>query len=141
MAGLLLFSSGLAAAQGSTGWTLFAGAVTQPSSGFAAGGGVFLKVAPKVYFEPTFSLGQVGHDGLFTLDGSFRYMFHLQGSQIKPYVLGGVGLSEFDGSTHGSPIVGVGARFPTSGGWAIEPEFRIAGDGLGRFTIGLVKTF
>lgn len=122
-------------------WTLFGGALLSNPSGFVVGGGLGLNLTRHVDFEPTIAFGRKGGNGVFTLDGSFLYNFHLSNTRIVPYVLGGVGLAEIGGITHGSPIVGFGARFPLHDGFYVRPEVRIAGDGLSRFTIGISKSF
>jgi hypothetical protein len=122
-------------------WTLFGGALLGSPSGFAAGAGVGFHLTPHVDFEPTIAFGRKAGAGLFSLDGSFLYNFHLSSTRVVPYVLGGVGLAEFGGTTHGSPIVGFGARSPLHHGFYIRPEVRLAGNGLSRFTIGISKSF
>ncbi len=139
---LLALSGEPCLAQHANNWTLFGGALLSSPSGFVLGGGLGLHVTPNVYFEPTLALGRKDSHGLFSLDGSFEYVFHLSDTRIRPYVLGGVGLAQIGGDTHGSPIIGVGAFFPlASGGISIRPEVRVAGDGLSRFTIGISKSF
>ncbi len=121
--------------------TFFGGALFGEPSGFAAGVGLGLPVTGNVGFEPTVALGRSGHSNVFTLDGSFLYNFHLSDTRVVPYVLGGVGLAQWGGSTHGSPIVGIGIRLPLGGGTWIRPEIRAGDHGLGRFTIGISKSF
>lgn len=128
-------------AQRANNWTLFGGALLSSPSGFVIGGGLGLHLTPNVSFEPTLAIGRKGGEGVFTLDGSFSYIFHLSDTRIRPYVLGGVGLAQIGGTTHGSPIAGFGAYFPLENGFFIRPEVRIAGDGLSRFTIGISKSF
>lgn len=132
-----------AAAQhpGDGSFTFFGGALLGSPSGFVAGVGLGLPVTTNVSFEPTLSLGRSGHSNVFTLDGSFLYNFHLSDSGVVPYVLGGVGLAQWGSSTHGSPIIGIGARFPIGGDTWIRPEIRAGDHGLGRFTIGISKSF
>ncbi len=141
-ASMLFFSAGVlpAQAQHPNNWTLFGGALFSPS-GFEMGGGLGMGITNNVFFEPTIAFGRAGSEGVFSLDGSFEYVFHLSDTRVRPYALGGVGLAQFGGKTHGSPIVGFGAFFPLSGGFSIRPEVRIAGDGLSRFTIGISKSF
>lgn len=121
--------------------TFFGGAVLGTPSGFEGGAGLGLNVTRNVTFEPTFAVGHTGDFNVFTLDGSFLYNFRLQHGQPIPYILGGVGLAQFGGDTHGSPLIGAGIRFPISNGWQIRPEIRWGTHGLSRFTIGLTKTF
>jgi hypothetical protein len=121
--------------------TFFGGALLGSPNGFGAGAGLGISLTRNVSFEPTFLFGRQGGDGVFTLDGSFLYHFHLSDSRLVPYLLGGVGLAEYDGHTHGSPIIGGGIAFPVDNGWQIRPEVRIGTHGLSRFTIGLTKTF
>lgn len=121
--------------------TFFGGALFGEPSGFAGGVGLGLPVTGNVSFEPTIALGRSGHSNVFTLDGSFLYNFHLSGSHVVPYVLGGVGLAQWGGSTHGSPIIGMGIRFPLGNDTWIRPEIRAGDHGLGRFTIGISKSF
>ena len=122
-------------------FTFFGGALLGSPSGFGGGVGLGIPLTTNASFEPTVALGRSGHSNVFTLDGSFVYNFHLPDSGIVPYVLGGVGLAQWGGSTHGSPIIGIGARFPLGGDTWIRPEIRAADHGLSRFTIGITKTF
>ena len=121
--------------------TFFGGALLGSPSGFVAGAGLGFGLTPHVSFEPTVALGRSGHSNVFTLDGSFLYNFRIPDSRISSYVLGGVGLAQWGGSTHGSPIIGAGLRFPIGEGAYIRPELRFGDHGLGRFTIGLSKSF
>ncbi|MGH9540539.1 MAG: hypothetical protein ACRD2H_01490 [Terriglobales bacterium] len=121
--------------------TFFGGAILGDPSGFQGGAGLGFGITHNVSFEPSFAIGRTGGVNVFTLDGVFDYNFHLQHGQPIPYILGGVGLAQYANSTHGSPIVGGGVRFPISDGWQIRPEIRWGTHGLSRFTIGLTKTF
>ncbi|MGH9534649.1 MAG: hypothetical protein ACRD2E_07300 [Terriglobales bacterium] len=130
-----------AAAQNVQSVTFFGGALLGSPNGFGAGAGLGISVTHNVSFQPTFLVGRQGGVGIFTLDGSFLYHFHISNSRLVPYLLGGVGLAEYGNSTHGSPIVGGGIEFPVRDGWQIRPEVRLATHGLSRFSIGLTKTF
>lgn len=143
--GLLLFGCLLlmrpAAAQNVGSVTFFGGALLGSPTGFAGGAGLGLNVTHNITFEPTFAIGRAGHENVFTLDGSFLYNFHLQDGEPTPYILGGVGMSQYGGATHGSPLIGAGVRFPLHNGWQLRPEVRVGTHGLSRFTIGLTRTF
>lgn len=130
-----------AAAQSVRSFSFFGGALLGSPNGFGAGAGLGIGITRNVSFEPTILFGRQGGSGVFTLDGSFLYHFHLRDSRISPYLLGGVGLAEYDDSTHGSPLIGAGVAFPLSDGWQIRPEVRVGTHALSRFTIGLTKTF
>lgn len=128
-------------AQNQTTANFFGGAILGTPSGFAGGVGLGLPVTSNVTFEPSFAVGHTGHVNVFTLDGVFDYNFHLRDEKPVPYVLGGVGLAQYDSTTHGSPLIGAGVRFPVANGWQIRPEIRWGTHGLSRFTIGFTKTF
>lgn len=122
-------------------YTFFGGALLGTPNGFTAGAGLTFNLSHNVSFEPTAAVGRSGHTGLFTVDGTFRYEFHPDDQAIIPYLLGGVGLAQWGSQTHGSGIIGVGARFPIGHHTWIEPEVRGATHGLARFTIGITKSF
>lgn len=122
-------------------YSLFGGALLGSPNGFGAGAGLGIGVTRNITFEPTVLFGRQGGSGVFTLDGSFLYHFHLSDTRVVPYILGGVGLAQYAGSTHGSPIIGGGVAFPLHDGWQVRPEVRVGTHGLSRFTIGLTKTF
>lgn len=130
-----------ATAQNVRSYTLFGGALLGSPNGFGAGAGLGIGVTQNITFEPTILFGRQGGAGVFTVDGSFLYHFHLSDSRLAPYILGGVGLAQYEGSTHGSPIIGAGIAFPLHDGWQVRPEVRVGTHGLSRFTIGLTKTF
>lgn len=129
------------AAQGPARYTIFGGALLGSPSGFVAGANLTFDINHNITFDPGIAGGRSGHTGLFTASGVFRYEFHLDDEAFVPYVLGGVGLSQFGSATHGSAIVGLGARFPLHHGFWIVPEVRGADHGLARFTIGISKSF
>lgn len=120
---------------------VFGGAVLGSPSGFLAGGDLIFPINHNVSFVPSAAVGRSGDTGLFTLDGTFRYAFHLDDEAFVPYILGGVGMSQWGSTTHGSGIIGVGVRFPVGHGVWIVPEVRAADHGLARFTIGFSKSF
>lgn len=138
---LVLGLASPAAAQSARRVSFFGGALFTDSSGFAGGVGLGLGLTRNVVFEPTFAVGRSGHSNLFTLDGSFAYEFHPDDEAFVPYLLAGVGMSQFGSSTHGSGIVGGGIRFPIGHNEWIQPEVRAGAHGLGRFTIAFTKTF
>ncbi len=137
----LFWCAGSLRAQDPGTYTFFGGALLGSPSGFAVGAGLGFDLTHNVTFEPTVALGRTGNDNMFSLDGSFLYNFHLSDTGIVPYVLGGVGLAQFGNETHGSPILGFGARFPLHNGWQLRPEVRFADHGLARFTFGLSHSF
>ncbi|MGH9394580.1 MAG: hypothetical protein ACRD1E_10455 [Terriglobales bacterium] len=128
-------------AQGPVRYNFFGGALLGTPNGFTAGAGLTFALHHNISFDPTVAVGRSGHAGLFTLDGSFRYEFHPDDEAIIPYLLVGVGLAQWGSATHGSGIVGVGARFPIGHNTWIVPEVRGATHGLARFTIGISKSF
>lgn len=128
-------------AQGPVRYTIFGGALLGSPSGFAGGGGLTFAINHNVTFDPGIAVGRSGHTGLFTASGVFRYEFHPDDEAFIPYILGGVGLSQWGSATHGSAIVGLGARIPLHHGFWIVPEVRGADHGLARFTIGISKSF
>lgn len=128
-------------AQAPARYTFFGGALLGTPNGFSAGAGLTFNINHNVSFDPTAAVGRSGSTGLFTLDGVFRYEFHVDDEAVIPYLLGGVGLAQWGSSTHGSGIVGVGARFPIGHRMWIVPEVRGATHGLARFTIGISKSF
>jgi|SRR6185312_13199594 len=128
-------------AQGPARYTLFAGPLLGSPSGFSAGAGLNFAITHNVSFEPSAALGRTGHSGVFTLDGVFHYEFHPDDQAFIPYLLGGVGLAQWGSATHGSAIIGIGARFPIGHDVWIVPEVRAADHGLARFTIGFSKSF
>lgn len=131
----------LGAAQGPARYTIFGGAVLGTPSGFEAGADLTFKINRNVSFDPGIAVGRSGHTGLFTASGVFRYEFHLDDEAFVPYLLGGVGLSQWGSSTHGSGIIGIGARFPLHHDLWVVPEVRAGDHGLARFTIGISKSF
>lgn len=135
----VLCSAGLA--QRPVRYTFFGGALLGTPNGFSAGAGLTFAINRNVTFEPTIAAGRSGNTGLFTADGVFHYEFHPDNEVIIPYILGGVGLSQWGSSTHGSGIVGLGARIPIGHDAWITPEVRGATHGLARFTIGFTKSF
>ncbi|MGH9412514.1 MAG: hypothetical protein ACRD0Y_02130 [Terriglobales bacterium] len=137
----LLLASLPALAQRPARYNIFGGALLGSPSGFAAGGELIFPINRHVSFVPSAALGRSGHTGLFTLDGTFRYAFHLDDEAFIPYLLGGVGLSQWGSATHGSGIIGAGVRFPIGHEMWIVPEVRAADHGLARFTIGFSKSF
>jgi len=128
-------------AQSPVRYTFFGGALLGSPNGFAAGGALNFAINRNVSFEPSLALGRSGNEGLFTADGVFHYDFHLDDEAIIPYLLGGVGLAQWGSATHGSAIIGVGARIPLGHGTWLVPEVRGATHGLARFTIGISKSF
>jgi hypothetical protein len=121
--------------------TFFGGALFGDGNGFGVGAEVSFPLTNNVDFEPSLLIGRIGDNSMFSLDGSFLYNFRIRDSKIVPYVLGGVGLAQFGSATHGSPIIGAGARFPLNGSTEIRPEIRAGTAGLARFTIGITKRF
>ncbi|MGN6592912.1 MAG: hypothetical protein ACTHJX_08440 [Terriglobales bacterium] len=138
--GMVIFALPALAQQPSR-YTFFGGALLGSPNGFAAGAGLTFDINRNVSFDPQFSLGRSGHAGLFTLSGVFRYEFHVDDEAVVPYLLGGIGLAQWDSSTHGSAIAGVGARFPIGHHTWIVPEVRAATHGLARVSIGISKSF
>ncbi|MGH9474567.1 MAG: hypothetical protein ACRD1M_17695 [Terriglobales bacterium] len=122
-------------------YTFLGGALLGTPSGFAVGAGLTFNINRNVSFDPGIAVGRSGDTGLFTASGVFRYEFHPDNEAVIPYILGGVGLSQWGSATHGSAIGGVGARFPIGHGTWIVPEVRLADHGLARFTIGISKSF
>ncbi|MGH9467751.1 MAG: hypothetical protein ACRD1Y_10390 [Terriglobales bacterium] len=127
--------------QGTVRYNVFGGALLGSPSGFSAGGALIFPINRHVSFVPSAAFGRSGNTGLFTLDGTFRYAFHPDDEAFIPYILGGVGLSQWGSSTHGSAIAGGGVRFPIGHGAWIVPEVRAGEHGLARFTIGFSKSF
>ncbi|MGH9475048.1 MAG: hypothetical protein ACRD1C_01815 [Terriglobales bacterium] len=140
MAAMLTFLPGLTQAQ-ATRFDVFGGAILGSPTGFLGGGDLVFPINRNFSFVPSAAVGRSGHTGLFTLDGTFRYAFHPDDQAFVPYVLGGVGMAQWGSATHGSAIIGVGARFPVGHGVWIVPEVRAASHGLARFTIGFSKSF
>lgn len=130
-----------AAAQGPARYTVFGGALLGTPSGFGAGANLTFNLNHNVSFDPGLAVGRSGNTGLFTASGVFRYEFHVDDEALIPYLLGGVGLSQWGSTTHGSAIVGVGARIPLHHELWIVPEVRAGDHGLARFTIGISKSF
>ncbi|MGH9487243.1 MAG: hypothetical protein ACRD04_06580 [Terriglobales bacterium] len=122
-------------------YDIYGGAILGSPSGFLGGGELIFPINRHISFVPDVAVGRSGHTGLFTLDGTFRYAFHPDDEAFIPYLLGGVGMSQWGTSTHGSAIVGLGARFPIGNGVWIVPEVRAGTHGLARFTIGISKSF
>ncbi len=135
----VLCSAGLA--QKPVRYNFFGGALLGTPNGFTAGAGLTFAINRNVTFDPTIAVGRSGSAGLFTADGVFHYEFHPDNEVIIPYILGGVGLAQWGSATHGSAIVGAGARIPIGHGIWITPEVRGATHGLARFTIGITKSF
>jgi hypothetical protein len=133
--------SGILSAQGPGRYTFFGGAVLGSPSGFVGGAGVSFGLTHNLTFDPSVAIGRSGHSGLFTLDGSFHYEFHPDDAAFVPYVLAGVGLAQWGSDTSGSALIGVGARIPLHHDMWIVPEVRAGAHGLGRFTIGISKSF
>lgn len=128
-------------AQSPVRYNLFGGALLGSPNGFSAGAGLNFAINRNVSFEPSVAFGRSGHTGLFTADGVFHYAFHVDDEAIIPYLLGGVGLAQWGSATHGSGIIGIGARIPLGHGTWLQPEVRGATHGLARFTIGISKSF
>ncbi|MGH9481950.1 MAG: hypothetical protein ACRD1L_07625 [Terriglobales bacterium] len=128
-------------AQGPARYTFFGGALLGTPNGFGAGAGLTFALKDNFSFDPGVAVGRSGGSGLFTLDGVFRYEFHPDDEAFIPYLVGGVGLAQWGSATHGSGIVGIGARIPIGKHAWIVPEVRGATHGLARFTIGYSKSF
>lgn len=128
-------------AQAPARYTFFGGALLGTPNGFTAGAGLTFAMNHNLSFDPSLAVGRSGHTGLLTVDGVFRYEFHPDDEAIIPYLLGGVGLAQWGSATHGSGIIGLGARIPIGHHTWIVPELRGATHGLARFTIGITKSF